>query len=231
MVSVNSENFTSQRRRLVSLLSKQKLIHSESVSNAFLTVPREEFVWPNNRKSAYSDTPLNLGNTKQTISAPHMIAIMLEELKLCPGMSVLEIGTGSGYNAALMSEILKAGSSGSDSGVVVTIERVVELRKFAFDNLKRTNYSDFVEIVIGDGTLGYPERCEEKIYDRIIVTAASPNIPRFLLSQLRTGGILLVPVGGPRSQDLEKIEKHSNGQISRKTICGCMFVPLIGDEN
>ncbi|MCP8321645.1 MAG: protein-L-isoaspartate(D-aspartate) O-methyltransferase, partial [archaeon] len=190
--------------------------------------PREEFVWQNTKHLAYEDTPLTLGNTAQTISAPQMVAIMLEELNLKKGLRVLEIGAGSGYSAALMAEIVQPTES-ENQGHVTSIERVLELINFAKDNLKRTGYSDRVSIVFGDGTLGYPERSEEMLYDRIVVTAAAPYIPRYLGIQLKEDGIILAPVGNTFMQTLVKAIKRK-GRMEVREVCGCMFVPLIGED-
>ncbi|MCP8321428.1 MAG: methyltransferase domain-containing protein, partial [archaeon] len=129
------------RKRMVDGLVRVGVIRLKEVERAFLKVPREEFVWQNMKHLAYEDTPLPLGNTGQTISAPHMVAIMLEEFDLKKGLRVLEIGAGSGYSAALMAEIVQPTES-ENQGHVTSIERVSELINFAKDNLKRAGYSD-----------------------------------------------------------------------------------------
>ncbi|MCP8307255.1 MAG: protein-L-isoaspartate(D-aspartate) O-methyltransferase [archaeon] len=217
------------RKRMVERLVRLGVIRSKEVEMAFLKVPREEFVWYNMKHLAYEDTPLPLGNTGQTISAPHMVAIMLEEFDLKKGLKVLEIGAGSGYSAALMAEIVKPTESDVNQGHVISIERVHELIDFARDNLRRTGYFDRVSIVFGDGTLGYPERSEEMLYDRIVVTAASPYIPRYLRTQLKEDGIILVPVGNTFMQTLVKAIKRKE-KMDFHELCGCMFVPLIGED-
>ncbi|MGQ9782117.1 MAG: protein-L-isoaspartate(D-aspartate) O-methyltransferase [Nitrososphaeria archaeon] len=221
-------NFEEQRRILVSELKREKIIRSPHVESAFLNVPREIFVWPNTVDEAYFDTPLPLGNTGQTISAPHMIAIMLEELELSKGNRVLEIGTGSGYNAALIAYIVSGGKA--DKGMVITIERVPLLVAFAKNNLRKANYSDYVEVVEGDGSLGYPPNVEEELYDRIIITAASPRFPKTLIKQLKVDGIILAPIGSVLFQTLTKGRKKGgkNLEIEKKT--ECVFVPLIGKD-
>lgn len=217
------------RKRLVEGFVRMGVIRSKEVERAFLEVPREEFVWHSMKHLTYEDTPLSLGSTGQTISAPHMVAIMLEELDLKKGLNVLEIGAGSGYSAALMAEIVEPTVSDLNKGHVTSIERVPELINFARDNLKRTGYSDRVSIVFGDGTLGYPERSKEMLYDRIVVTAAAPHIPVYLRAQLNKNGIILVPVGDTFMQTLIKATKYEE-KMEFREVCNCMFVPLIGED-
>jgi protein-L-isoaspartate(D-aspartate) O-methyltransferase len=229
MVFLKNIDYSLLRKRMVEGLVRAGMIKSKEVERAFLKVPREEFVWPSTRHIAYEDTPLPLGNTGQTISAPHMVAIMLEELDLKKGLRVLEIGAGSGYSAALMAEIVRPTKIDENQGHVISVERVSELINFAKDNLKRTGYSDRVSVVFGDGTLGYPERKDEMLYDRIVVTAAAPYIPRYLRAQLKENGIILIPVGNTFMQTLIKAIKHK-GELEIHEVCGCMFVPLIGED-
>ncbi len=223
-------NFDDERRKMVGLLEKQGVIKTEEVKNAFLKVPREKFVWKGNESVAYNDSPQSLGNTNQTISAPSMVAIMLEEMKLEPGLKILEVGTGSGYNTALMAEIIRNTKKNDAKGHIISIERIKELILFATENIKQTNYSDMVSIYYGDGTLGYPEKSIEEMYDRIIVTAAAPHIPNFLLKQLKKEGLCLIPIGQPFIQNLLKISKDVNGGIINEHICNCVFVPLLGED-
>ena len=158
-----------------------------------------------------------------------MVAIMLEELDLKAGLTVLEIGSGSGYNAAVMAEIIRSSKGSVESSRVVSVERIPSLVEFSRSNLERTGYSNQVDVVLGDGSLGYPERSIEQVYDRIIVTAASPSIPRYLESQLKENGIILIPVGEPHIQNLTKAIKKS-GRLTKMNICECMFVPLVGAD-
>lgn len=198
------------------------------------SIPREEFLWDRGERSlAYLDEPLALGDTGQTISAPHMVAIMLEELELESGLNVLEVGGGSGYNAALMACIVSGDKRIFQEKPVVTIERSSRLARFARENIARVGLSDYVEVVEGDGTLGYPQEKDEELYDRIIVTAGAPRVPTFLKSQLKSGGIIEVPVGGMISQTLVKMRKKGHGTKARfdqTDVIGCMFVPLVGSE-
>ncbi len=216
-------DFDKERERLVRRLEREGILKTSEVVRAFLKVPRELFVWPGMEDQAYWDTPLPLGDTGQTISAPHMVAIMLEELKVKPNMKVLEIGAGSGYNAALIAELV------GPKGEVITIERVQELVEFAKKNIERAGYASIVKVIHGDGTLGYPPKSTEAIYDRIIVTAAAPRVPKYLLLQLKEEGILLAPVGPPGYQELTRITKRG-GQLHEERLGGCVFVPLIGED-
>ncbi len=215
-------DYAELRRRLVEKLVREGIIVSEKVKKAFLAVPREEFVPPEQRPWAYEDHPLPIGYG-QTISAPHMVAIMTEKLDPEPGHRVLEVGTGSGYQAAILAEIV-AKNDPTGRGHVFTIERIPELAEFARRNLERTGYIRYVTVIVGDGTLGYPDMAP---YDRIIVTAAAPDVPKPLIDQLRVGGRMVIPVGSLWWQELWVIDKKPHGlDIKRDT--PCLFVPLRG---
>jgi len=214
-----------KKRLLIKDLMLQGYIVSEKVRRAFEKVPREEFVSENYREYAYVDTPLPIGYD-QTISAPHMVAIMTERLELDEGMIVLEVGTGSGYQAAIIAEIIDPESRGI--GHVVSIEFIPELAEFARKNLIKTGFYDRVSIIIGDGGLGTFEN--KMIYDRIIVTAASPKIPKKLLSQLKINGIMVVPIGSRWHQILYIIKKISETEYITIEDIPCVFVPLRGLE-
>ncbi len=212
------------RRRLVEKLVREGIIRSEKVKRAMLKVPRELFVPEHLCELAYEDTPLPIG-FGQTISAPHMVALMLEEAELDEGMKVLEVGTGSGYNAALIAEIV-APEGSKRPGHVYSIERIPELAERARLNLERAGYGDRVTVIVGDGSKGYEPAAP---YDRIIVTAAAPDIPEPLVKQLKPGGILLIPVGSRYSQELLKVVKRPDGSIVVKRVTPCIFVPLVGE--
>ena len=214
-----------KKRLLIKDLMLQGYIVSEKVRRAFEKVPREEFVPENYREYAYVDTPLPIGYD-QTISAPHMVAIMTERLELDEGMIVLEVGTGSGYQAAIIAEIIDPESRGI--GHVVSIEFIPELAEFARKNLIKTGFYDRVSIIVGDGGLGTFEN--KMIYDRIIVTAASPRIPKKLLSQLKINGIMVVPIGSRWHQILYIIKKISETEYITIEDIPCVFVPLRGLE-
>ncbi len=218
-----NDSFAEMRRRVVEYLVRLGYVKSEKVKKALLSVPREEFVPEPYREYAYDDHPLPIGYG-QTISAIHMVAIMTEALDPVPGDKVLEIGTGSGYQAAVLAEIV-AKMDPSKRGHVYTIERIPELGEFARRNLDKTGYSDYVTVIVGDGTLGYPE---EAPYDRIMITAAAPDIPKPLIEQLREGGRIVAPVGDLYVQRLVIADKVG-GVLKRKYGIECVFVPLIGE--
>ncbi|MGC8983110.1 MAG: protein-L-isoaspartate O-methyltransferase [Desulfurococcaceae archaeon] len=215
--------FDEQRRRVVEYLILAGYLRNPRVIKALLTVPRELFVPDHLRNYAYMDTPLPIGYG-QTISAIHMVAIMTEELDPEPGDVVLEVGTGSGYQAAVLAEIV-AKQDPSKKGHVYTIERIPQLAEFARKNLERAGYKDYVTVIIGDGTLGYPEKAP---FNKIIVTAGAPSVPKPLLDQLAEGGKMVIPVGDLYAQRLLIIEKRG-GAIYRKWGIECVFVPLIGE--
>ncbi len=213
------EEYERDRDRLVASLIGRGYVASQAVENAMRRVPREEFVPADIKDEAYTDIPLPIGEG-QTISAPHMVAIMAEKLQLEPGLSVLEIGAGSGYHAAVSAELVAPG------GHVYTIERIASLARFAEDNLKRTGYASLVTVVFGDGTKGLPEKAP---FDRMFVAAGAPDIPAPLTDQLAEGGILLVPVGGRYYQDLIRVVRKGK-KLEKENLGGCVFVPLIGEH-
>ncbi len=208
-----------RRNRLIDSLVRRGYVVSPAVEDAMRRVRREEFVPARLRPDAYVDTPLPIGSG-QTISAPHMVAIMAEKLDLTPGHRVLEIGAGSGYHAAVVAELIRPG------GHVYTVERVDSLVQFARDNLSRAGYCDAVTVVSADGSLGLPENAP---FDRIFVACGAPDVPSPLIDQLSDGGKMLVPVGGRMYQDLVKVEKKG-GQVVSENCGGCVFVPLIGEH-
>ena len=206
------------RIKMVSYLEKISYIKSDSVKNAFLKVDRSNFIPEPLKDEAYRDTPLSIG-WGQTISAPSMIALMLEVSELKLGIKTLEIGTGSGYNAALIAEIC-----GEEN--VVTIERIQEVYQFGMENLKGAGYH--VKVVLGDGTKGYEE---EAPYDRIIATAAAPEIPQSWKDQLKEEGMIIAPVGKERYyQELVVLKKKRDGTFDTNKYGGCIFVPLVGED-
>jgi protein-L-isoaspartate(D-aspartate) O-methyltransferase len=208
------EEFEKLRKLLVEGL--KDFVPDEKVLRAMLRVPRHRFVPEYEQRAAYMDRPLEIGHG-QTISAPHMVAIMCEILELAEGHKVLEIGAGSGYNAAVMAELV------GKSGHIYTVERLEPLVNFAKKNLKETGY-DNVTVLLENGSLGYPRYAP---YDRIAVTCAAPDIPETLLEQLKPGGIMVIPVGS-YSQELIRVKKDSNGKINRKKKGDVIFVPMIG---
>jgi protein-L-isoaspartate(D-aspartate) O-methyltransferase len=217
-------SFEEKRKRLIESLKNRDVLKDPVVINAMLTVPRHKFVSKDAEASAYIDSPLSIG-AGQTISAPHMNAMMCEYLELKEGDKVLEVGTGSGYHAALCADIV-APKNSSNPGHVYTIERHLELVEKAKSSLSKTGYAGRVTVIHGDGTLGYPK---EAPYDKILVTAASPKkVPPPLRNQLKDGGILCIPAGSKSfGQDLYVITRHGEDFNSKK-ISGVRFVPLIG---
>jgi protein-L-isoaspartate(D-aspartate) O-methyltransferase len=210
--------FEKEREALVENLVKWGYLTRPGIIAAFKNVLRHEFVPENVRGSAYSDHPLPIGHD-QTISAPSMIAIMMETLDLKPGQKVLEIGSGSGYNVALLAEVV------GTAGKVVTVERIPELARFANDNLKRAGHPD-VKVLVGDGTLGHDEGAP---WDRILITACAPSIPEPLIDQLAVGGKMGVPLGDHYMfQTWTVVEKMRDGMTKVNQHGGCSFVPLVG---
>ncbi len=218
-------DFKEQKEQLLDRLEKSGYIGTKVVREAMENVPREDFLPDEVKASAYEDRPLGIG-LGQTISAPHMNAMMCTGLKLegeTP-LKVLEIGTGSGYHAALVAEALKLSGTG---GHVYTVERIEVLAQNAKDAIEKAGYGDMVTVIASDGTMGY---ATEAPYDRILVTAAAPRVPQALIDQLAEGGIMLIPVGDMRGhQTLYEVTKKG-GKTFQKDICGVVFVPLIGKD-
>jgi protein-L-isoaspartate(D-aspartate) O-methyltransferase len=217
-------SFEKKRKKLIENLRARGILTQEKVADAISAVPREQFIPDDVKSQAYIDSPLAIGSD-QTISAPHMNVMMCQILELEEGDKLLEVGTGSGYHAALCAEII-APESSDNPGHVYTIERHENLAEKARKNLKKAGYEDIITVVVGDGTLGYEQ---EAPYDKILVTAASPSeIPPPLMEQLKEGGILCIPAGSKKfSQALYKITKEE-GKIKKKRITGVRFVPLLG---
>ncbi|MFQ6076745.1 MAG: protein-L-isoaspartate(D-aspartate) O-methyltransferase, partial [Candidatus Bathyarchaeia archaeon] len=209
-------DYEAKRDRIVRVLVSRRVIRSQSVIKAMMTVPREEFVRKGQKEYAYIDTPLQIGYG-QTISAIHMVGMMAEALELDIGQTVLEVGAGSGYHAAVVAEIVSPGGVDS-AGHVYTVEIVPELAEFARRNLKRTGYADRVTVLCGDGSKGYSDKAP---YDRVLVTAAAPEVPRPLVEQLKVGGVLVIPVGGIYFfQNLLKVQKVSEEKTVTKNLGG-----------
>ncbi|MCK4244098.1 MAG: protein-L-isoaspartate(D-aspartate) O-methyltransferase [Candidatus Omnitrophica bacterium] len=201
------------------LMVKEQLISrgvkDPLVLNAFRKVPREKFVPLEQGDESYGDFPLPIGE-EQTISQPYIVALMTEALRLKGEEKILEIGTGSGYQAAIIAEIVKE---------VYTIERIAILAQRAKKILKELSYQN-IKIKIGDGTKGWKEFSP---YDGIIVTAAAPRVPESLIKQLAKGGRLIIPIGDLYSQELILYEKK-RGRLITANFGGCRFVPLKGEE-
>ncbi len=216
---VRPSDFAAARDRLVRELVAEGDIRSPRVQEAFIQVPREEFVRSGDRSAAYADVPLPIGEG-QTISAPSMIAIMLEEARLAPGEKVLEIGTGSGYHAALLACLVGAEN-------VTSIERIPALAVWGQENLARSGFGG-VTVVQGDGSLGYPAGAP---YDCILATAGSPRIPEPWPRQLAAQGRIVAPIGDSRfGQDLVIARLRPDGSLEIRRGTPCAFVPLVGEQ-
>ncbi|MBO3832914.1 MAG: protein-L-isoaspartate(D-aspartate) O-methyltransferase [Candidatus Brockarchaeota archaeon] len=224
--TVGRDPFLEKRRRMVEQLVAEGVVKSERVREAMLRVPRHEFVWPNQLEYAYADIPLPLGDTGQTISAPHMVAIMNELLDVQVGDRILEVGTGSGYHAATLA-VLTCPSLDSPSPLVYTVEINSSLVRFAESNFMRLGFSRVIRVIQGDGSKGYPEASP---YDRILVTAAAPKIPPPLIEQLKPGGRMVIPVQSRFfEQNLVLLEKDVEGRVRKSNAGPVIFVPLRGD--
>ena len=180
-------------------------------------VPREHFVPSESRSQAYKDIPLTIGQG-QTISQPYIVALMTASLDLRGNEKVLEVGTGSGYQAAILSRL-------APRGMVYTVERVEALASSAEERLRSLGY-DNITVTIGGAKLGLPE---EAPFDAIIVTAASPSLPPSLLAQMALGGRLIIPIGTLNDQELVKVIRTDEGHVV-KMLGPCRFVPLIGKD-
>lgn len=209
-------DFDLMRRRMVDDQLVGRDINDKSVLSAFSKVPRQRFVAEEHLASSYGDHPLPIGNN-QTISQPYMVALMTQCLALKGGTGrVLEIGTGSGYQTAILAEI---------ADEVYSVERFPGLADRAGRTLNEIGYRNIM-IKVGDGTLGWREYAP---YDGIIVTAGAPEIPASLIEQLKDGSRLVIPVGGTYSQVLTIVEKHG-AKIKTTPVCACVFVPLVGQQ-
>ncbi len=204
-----------KRKRMVEAQLVPRGISDPRVVRAFLDVPRHHFVPAPYAASSYADNPLPIG-AGQTISQPYMVAIMTERLRLKGDEKVLEIGTGSGYQAAILAEMCVQ---------VCTVERERSLLDRAKKTLEKEGYKN-IAYKCGDGTKGWEE---EAPFDGIIVTAAAPHVPEPLKEQLADGGRLVIPVGPRFSQMLMVITRHGM-EFAQENICGCVFVPLVGEH-
>jgi protein-L-isoaspartate(D-aspartate) O-methyltransferase len=212
---MTQRDYPQARERMVQEEVIAKGIINLEVIQAMMAVPRHLFV-PNALKhDAYSGSALPIGSG-QTISAPHMVSLMTEALQLTGDEKVLEIGTGSGYQAAVLARLTRR---------VVTIERVPELARRT-QSLFAELGLDGIVVKVGDGTQGYAEAAP---YDRIIITAAAPRLPQTLVSQLTDEGILVVPVGDRMEQVLMRYTKEGDS-LREEALCRCVFVPLVGRE-
>ncbi len=195
---------------------RQRGIRDERLLAAMSKVPRHEFVSQQNWNEAYADHPIPIAE-KQTTSQPYMIAAMVQAAQIKPEDRVLEIGAGSGYQTALLAEL---------ASQVFAVERYASLAETAQKTLERLGYRN-AKIVTGDGSLGLAEAAP---FDAIIVSAAAPRIPQALMDQLAVGGRLLIPVGEAEQQVLQLVQRDADGGTTVRTLEGCRFVPLIGEQ-
>jgi protein-L-isoaspartate(D-aspartate) O-methyltransferase len=210
-------DFPAEREAMVERQLKRRGISDPRILDAFRAVPREAFVSDEHAHLAYGDHPLPI-EAGQTISQPYIVALMVDAAAIAPGDTVLEVGAGSGYAAAVISRI---------AAKVVAIERQHDLVEAARERLRRLGRNN-VEIVEGDGTRGWPS---EAPYQAILAAASGSHVPQPLIDQLAPGGRLVMPLGGPGwVQELVKVTKRDDGTLELENLGGVRFVPLIGEE-
>ena len=205
-----------ERNRMVEGQIKNRGIHDERIIQAMIEVPRHRFVDQEQQLYAYDDRPLPIGYG-QTISQPYIVALMIEALIPAPSHRVLEIGTGSGYAAAVSSRVVAE---------VYSIETVKPLFETATKRMKELGYAN-VHLRCGDGTKGWPDAAP---FDGILVSAGAPVVPKSLVEQLTPGGRLVIPVGGRINQSLLRITRAADGQLLQEELAMVRFVPLVGEE-
>lgn len=214
-------SFETQRLKMVLRYTMIGILKTDALIKAMLKVPRELFIPREHISRSYEDEHFRIpGNGRQTISAPYTYPLFYENLELKKGDKILEVGTGSGYGAAIAREVV------GPEGKIITVEINKKTHVFAKKNLTRAGYKDIV-VVLGDGSEGY---LPEAPYDKISITATCPEMPGPLIDQLKTPGKLIGPVGPPKymlGQDLTLLEKK-NGQIKRKNLLKVLYVPLLG---
>ena len=210
---LKAESFAKQRKSMVELQLRTRGIYDSRVLAAMAHVPRHEFVSEEYWEQAYDDHPLPIGEN-QTVSQPYIVAVMLQAVSLSGPETVLEIGTGSGYEAALLAELARK---------VYTVERHASLAHSAEAVLQRLGYNN-VTVHVGDGSQGLPAYAP---FDAIVVSAAAPRIPSSLFEQLREGGRIAIPVGPAYSQEFQLVQKE-HGAMAITRLDACRFVPLIG---
>jgi len=213
MINENEDKFALDRKQMVMRDLKGRGILDDAVLKVMGQIPRQEFVPEKYKDQAYDDSPLPIG-MGQTISQPYIVALMTQLLRLNKDCDVLELGTGSGYQAAVLSKLARK---------IYSIEKLNQLSEHAQNCLARVGVTN-VEFYIGDGSKGWPEPME---FDRIIITAAVPQVPEPVLNQLKQGGLLIAPIGSQAVQKLIVCEKKLVGTTERY-VCDVRFVPLIG---
>jgi protein-L-isoaspartate(D-aspartate) O-methyltransferase len=213
---IHSDGYAAERQIMVASQLRGRGIRDQRVLDAMARVPRHEFVAEEYREQAYEDHPIPIGEG-QTVSQPYIVALTLDALSLQPSFKVLEIGTGSGYQTALLAELCSH---------VYSVERHAPLARDAEAALARLGYNN-VSVIVGDGSHGLPDMAP---FDAIVVSAAAPQIPTSLFAQLREGGgRMVIPVGPPQAQELQLVSKQ-DGRPMVQSLDGCRFVPLIGGQ-
>ena len=212
---MNPDEQSVARRRMVAQQLRDRGIHDPHVLRIMEAIPRHRFVDAALDVKAYADSALPIG-ASQTISQPYIVGLMTQALDLTGEEKVLEIGTGSGYQTAILAEL---------GDRVFTVERIRSIGVAARERLTAMGYANIV-FRIADGTVGWREMGP---YDRVVITAGAPRVPVFLADQLRLGGIAVVPVGAAMSQSLVKVTRTENG-LEERILCDCAFVPLIGKD-
>jgi protein-L-isoaspartate(D-aspartate) O-methyltransferase len=216
-VAILTTDYAAEREAMVERQLRRRGIDEPLILDAFLEVPREAFVGPEYAHLAYGDHPLPI-EAGQTISQPYIVALMIEAAGIEAGDTVLEVGAGSGYAAAVIGRI---------AGKVIAIERQHDLVEVARERLERLGYPN-VTIVEGDGTRGC---ADEAPFDAILAAASGSHVPQPLIDQLAPGGRIVMPVGSPGwVQELVKVTKRADGTVERQNLGGVRFVPLIGEE-
>jgi len=208
------DQWETTRRRMVETQIAARGVKDERVLAAMTDIPRHLFVPSTFREAAYNDSPLPIGKG-QTISQPYIVGVMTELLMVKPEDRVLEIGSGSGYQAAILGKLAKS---------VITIERIPEVADLARENLSSVGITN-VTVITGDGTIGYPG---DAPYDAILITAATPSVPPPLIDQMAEGGRLVAPVGSRDLQELVRLTRKE-GRTTRELFGGVVFVPLLGE--
>jgi len=219
MVSYDKKDkYEMQRTKMIRHHLMGRDIKDDAVLEVLASIPRELFIPEKYADEAYGDYPIPIG-IGQTISQPYIVALMTQCLRVNDQCDVLELGTGSGYQTAILAKLAKR---------VFTIERYNQLSESAQAVLANLGVNN-VEFFIGDGSKGWPSEpdCPEPAFDRIIITAAIPSVPQSLVNQLKDKGLIVAPVGGTFSQDLMVIEKEGD-QLYAQSVCPCRFVKLIG---
>lgn len=210
-------DFAVLRDRMVDRQIAARGLDNPALLAAFRAVPREDFVGADYADSAYQDSPLPI-ERGQTISQPYIVALTIHAAGIGAGDRVLEVGAGSGYAAAVIGQL---------AGEVIAVERHHELVELARQRMTSLGY-DNVEVVEGDGTLGWPEKAP---FDAIVAAASGSHVPKSWIAQLKPGGRIVMPIGNPQSvQSLVKVTKEADGSLSQEDLGGVRFVPLIGQE-